>query len=61
MAGLLQVCVRRASSPPAVAASHLLSSDPQLRLSVGDSLWSSATALNNINPEWEERCTLYVR
>ncbi len=61
LAGLLQVAVRRAVSPPAAEARSPLSPGPQLRLSVGDSTWASIVAVNNPSPEWEETCTLYVR
>lgn len=61
LAGLLQVAVRRAVSPPAAEARSALSPGPQLRLSVGGSSWSSIVAVNNPNPDWEEQCTLYIR
>ena len=32
-----------------------------LTVAVGNSLHTTRTMLNNLNPQWHERCTLFVR
>ena len=60
MAGLLRVTIRHARSLPA-ADPWPGTSDPYAIVCVGDSCHVSKTVLNNLNPSWEESCTLFVR
>ena len=60
MAGLLHVTIRRAVSLPAADPAPF-TSDPYLVVCVGDSCFTTRTILNNLNPEWHESCTLFVR
>ncbi len=59
-AGLLHVTIRRAVSLPAADPAPF-TSDPYLVVCVGDSCFTTRTILNNLNPEWHESCTLFVR
>ncbi|PSC72147.1 Phospholipase A(1) chloroplastic [Micractinium conductrix] len=60
MAGLLEVSIQRAVALPAVDPAPF-TSDPYLTVAVGNSLHTTRTMLNNLNPQWHERCTLFVR